>query len=169
LTHFASAALAGWMVCAACDSGSGTRAETPRAQAPKPPAPKPSATFDGQLGDTRLRVPLADLAGRVKLAAGETFKLVELGRDASSSHHAVALLDREPLHRHDTHDLLVVVVEGEGEMLIGDYTRTIGTHSIVYVPRKTVHSMRNTGKKPVIGYVMFTPPFDGKDRVPVAR
>jgi mannose-6-phosphate isomerase-like protein (cupin superfamily) len=130
---------------------------------------KPRATFDGQFGDTLLRYPLADLASRVPLAAGETFKIAELGRDEHSSHHVVALLDREPLHRHDTHDLLVVVLEGEGEMLIGDKTRTIGAHSIVYVPRHTVHSMHNTTKKPLIGYAVFTPPFDGKDRVPVTN
>lgn len=78
-----------------------------------------------------------------------------------SSHHIVALLGAEPPHRHDTHDLLVVVLEGEGEMVIGDATRPIGQHSIVYVPRHTAHSMHNTEQTPFMGYAVFTPPFDG--------
>jgi mannose-6-phosphate isomerase-like protein (cupin superfamily) len=131
-----------------------------RASAPKRP------TLNAQLGATHVSIPLEDLA-KVQLAPGQTFKIEELGRDEHSSHHIVALLDREPLHRHDEHDLLVVVLQGEGEMLIGETTVPIGRHSIVYVPRRAVHSMHNTTKKPLIGYAVFTPPFDGKDRVPV--
>ncbi len=44
-----------------------------------------------------------------------------------------------------------------------------GPHSIVYVPRRAAHSMHNTKSKPLIGYAVFTPAFDGKDRVPVAQ
>jgi len=130
---------------------------------------KREAMVDVQLGTTRLSLPVAELASRVPLAAGEKFKIAELGRDGNSSHHVVALLDREPLHRHDSHDLLVFVIAGEGEMLIGDQTKPIGAHSVVYVPRHTVHSMHNTTNKPLIGYAVFTPPFDGKDRVPVDK
>jgi mannose-6-phosphate isomerase-like protein (cupin superfamily) len=51
-------------------------------------------------------------------------------------------------------------------MKLGNYhERTIGPHSVVYVPRRTVHSMRNTKKTPLVGYAVFTPAFDGKDRV----
>jgi mannose-6-phosphate isomerase-like protein (cupin superfamily) len=131
----------------------------------KPDTKRPKAMLTAQFGGTHLTRPIADLARKLRLAPGETFKIEEVARDASSSHHVVALLDREPLHTHDTHDLLVVVLEGEGEMLIGDHTRSIAAHSIVYVPRHTVHSMHNTTKKPLVGYAIFTPPFDGKDRV----
>jgi mannose-6-phosphate isomerase-like protein (cupin superfamily) len=60
---------------------------------------------------------------------------------------------------------MVVQIKGQGEMLIGQTTRPIGPHSIVHVPRGVTHSMRNTEKTPLIGYAIFTPPFDGKDRV----
>jgi mannose-6-phosphate isomerase-like protein (cupin superfamily) len=75
------------------------------------------------------------------------------------------LRDREPLHRHDLHDLLVVVMEGYGQMRIGTEERPIGERSIVYVPRGTPHAMRNTSGQPLTGYAVFTPPFDGQDRV----
>ncbi|MBM4363934.1 MAG: cupin domain-containing protein [Deltaproteobacteria bacterium] len=94
---------------------------------------------------------------------------MELGRDAATSHHVVGLRDREPVHRHDTHDLLVVTLEGHGSMLLGSEERVVGPRSVVYVPRGVPHSMRNASGAPLYGYAVFTPPFDGKDRVPVAE
>jgi len=126
----------------------------------------PSAV-DAVLNGQRMTVPFGELATRVPLAAGENFKVVEIGRDASSSHHIVALRGREPVHRHDSHDLLVVTLEGHGSMLIGDEERAIGPRSIVYVPRAAVHAMRNLSRGVLYGYAVFTPPFDGKDRIPV--
>lgn len=124
------------------------------------------ASLDVLLGGERHTGPLAELAKGAELKPDEGFKIIEVGRDERSSHHIVALRGREPVHRHDEHDLLVYAFEGEGGMLIGDEERWIGRGSIVYVPRGTVHSMRNTSSTPMLGYAVFTPPFDGKDRVP---
>ena len=125
------------------------------------------AVVDAVLGGQRVTVPFSELAARVPLAADESFKIAELGRDGSSSHHIVALRGREPIHRHDLHDLLVVTLEGHGSMLLGEEERAIGPRSIVYVPRGAVHAMRNLSPGVMYGYAVFTPPFDGKDRVPV--
>jgi mannose-6-phosphate isomerase-like protein (cupin superfamily) len=121
--------------------------------------------LDAQFSKGRMTRPLADLIASVELAAGEAFKIVELGCDAHASHHIVALRDREPLHRRDTHDLLVFVIEGHGHMHIGDEERAIGERSIVYVPRGTPGAMRNAAQAPLTRYAVFTPAFDGQDRV----
>ena len=121
------------------------------------------------LGGQRLTEPFEQLAARVPLGPDESFKIAELGRDGSSSHHVVALRGREPVHRHDQHDLLVVTLEGHGSMLLGNEERAVGPHSIVYIPRGTVHAMRNLSGGVLYGYAVFTPPFDGKDRVPVSE
>jgi mannose-6-phosphate isomerase-like protein (cupin superfamily) len=135
-----------------------------QAEAPAPGA-LPPAVLDAIVGNQRLNRPLAELLALSLLAPTETFKITEIARDERSSHHVVSLRDAEPLHRHDMHDLLVVVLEGHGDMLLGDATHPIGQGSIVYIPRATVHSMRNATEKPLTGYAMFFPPFDGKDRV----
>ena len=127
-----------------------------------------ASALDAVLGGQRMTVPFDELVARVPLADNEDFKVVEIGRDSSSSHHIVALRGREPIHRHDTHDLLVVTLEGYGSMLLGDEERAIGPRSIVYVPRGMVHAMRNLSGEVLYGYAVFTPPFDGTDRVPVA-
>jgi mannose-6-phosphate isomerase-like protein (cupin superfamily) len=123
--------------------------------------------LDGLFEQGRLTRPLAELMATAALGAGEDFKIVELGRDAHSSHHVVSLRDRELVHRHDLHDLLVFVMQGHGHMLIGTEERAIGAQSVVYVPRGTPHAMRNASAGPIVGYAVFTPAFDGQDRVPV--
>lgn len=141
--------------------------EAPKELAPVPPPAKAKPSIYGQFGETALQIAFDDLPRLVPLAPGETFKIAEVARDATSSYHVVAMLGAEPLHKHATHDLMVVLLEGEGEMRIGQSTQPIGPRSIVHVPRDIIHSMRNTTNQPLIGYAVFTPPFDGKDRVPV--
>jgi mannose-6-phosphate isomerase-like protein (cupin superfamily) len=131
------------------------------AQAPPP------AVLDALFGDTRTTVPLAALATRATLGAGESQRVVEIARDAASSHHVVAIRDAELPHRHDHHDLLVVVLEGHGAMRIGDEERPVGQGSILWIPRGTVHAFRNTSGAPAFAYAIYLPPFDGSDRVAV--
>jgi mannose-6-phosphate isomerase-like protein (cupin superfamily) len=125
----------------------------------------PPATVDALLGSERVRIPLASLTERVPLAADQEFRVVEVGRDAGTSQHVAAIRTAETLHRHDHHDLLVVIARGYGTMRIGDQTLPVGEGSIVYVPRGTVHAFANQSGAPAVSYVVYTPPYDGVDRV----
>ena len=122
------------------------------------------AVFDGRLPEGRLSAPLSALATRATLADGEEFRVVEVGRDAASSHHVVAIRTGETPHRHDRHDLLVVMLEGHGTWRLGDETRAVGEGSILYVPRGTVHAFRNASAAPAKAWAVYFPPFDGTDR-----
>ena len=84
------------------------------------PATDPAATVDALLGGERVRIPLAALAERAPLAPEQEFRVVEVGRDAATSHHVVAIRTAETPHRHDRHELLVMIVRGHGTMRIGD-------------------------------------------------
>ena len=86
------------------------------------------------------------------------------GRDTGTSHHLVAIQTRGAA-RHDRHDLLVVIVRGHGTMRMGDAALPVGERSILYVPRGTVHAFTNQSDAPAVAYAVYTPPFDGKDRV----
>jgi mannose-6-phosphate isomerase-like protein (cupin superfamily) len=101
------------------------------------------------------------------LEAGKTFQVTELGRDAASSHHLVWIVDREQPHRHDTHDLFVVMLRGWGTIRMGAETKPLGPGSILYIPRGTPHAFTNLSGAPAASYAIYFPPFDGKDRVPV--
>ena len=127
----------------------------------------PPAVLDALLGEERMTVALEALETRAVLGAGESQRVVEVGRDAASSHHVVAIRDREVPHRHDRHDLLVVMLEGHGAMRLGDEERPVGQGSILWVPRGTVHAFRNTSDAPAVAYALYLPPFDSTDRTTV--
>ena len=132
------------------------------------PAPGPTpATLDALFPSGRLTLPLEELAAKYPLAAGKDFQVSEVGRDAATSQHVVWIVDREAPHRHDTHDLFVVMVRGFGTMRLGSESRPVGPSSILYVPRGTPHAFTNESGEPALAYAVYLPPFDGKDRVPV--
>jgi len=141
--------------------------------APKP-APRvekapPPAVLDALFPTGRKTEALAALADTEPLPSAEGFKIREIGRDKHSSHHLVWIRDRETPHRHDRHDLFVVMLRGSGMMRLGNEERPIGQGSILYVPRGTVHAFRNTSGDVAVSYAIYVPPFDGKDRIEVQR
>lgn len=130
------------------------------------PAEAPHPVMDALFGDVRTTESLAQLAALVELSDGEAFNVTDVGRDGRTSHHLVAIRDRESPHRHDTHDLLVFIIRGYGTMRIGNESRAVGEGSVLYVPRGTVHAFTNTSGEPAIAYAIYSPPFDGVDKVP---
>ena len=51
--------------------------------------------LDALVGEERITVALEELARRESLDPGESFRVVELARDAHTSHHLVWIRDRE--------------------------------------------------------------------------
>jgi mannose-6-phosphate isomerase-like protein (cupin superfamily) len=130
-----------------------------------PAADAPPAVLDALLPNGRETLPLAALAERIRLAPDEDFRVAEVGRDTGSSHHLVAIRRAEVPHRHERHDLLVVMLRGHGRMRLGAEERPVGEGSILYVPRGAVHAFRNDAPEPAIAYAVYLPAFDGRDRV----
>lgn len=149
-------------VCTIVVAGAWLHGQGPPALAAQNPPP---AVLDALFGEERMSVALEALGTRATLGAGESQRAVEIARDDASSHHVVAIRDREVPHRHDRHDLLVVILEGHGAMRLGDEERPAGQGSIFWVPRGTAHAFRNTSDSPAVAYAVYFPPFDGKDRV----
>ncbi|HSM35512.1 MAG TPA: cupin domain-containing protein [Longimicrobiales bacterium] len=132
-------------------------------------AQEDSAVIDAVFPDGRMTAQIDSLIATIELADGEDFRVVELGRTDHSSHHLVFIRDREIPHRHDRHDLLLVVLRGHGGMLQGDAERPFGEESIVFIPRGGVHALRNAASEPAVAYAVFTPAFDGQDRVDASK
>lgn len=130
-------------------------------------AKNPSPMLDGLWPEGRRTTPLDELADRAPLSPGQDFRVVEVGRDAATSHHVVSIRTRETPHRHDRHDLWVVMLRGHGTMRLGEEARPVGEGSILWVPRGTPHAFANASDAPAVAYAVYAPPFDGADRVPV--
>lgn len=130
------------------------------------PAGDPTpAMLDALYPNGRTTIALSQLASRVTLAPDETQRVIELARDAGTSQHLVAIRTQEVPHRHDRHDLLVVMLRGHGRMRIGADEQPVGEGSILYVPRGSVHAFRNEAAEPAVAFAVYVPAFDGKDRV----
>ncbi len=61
----------------------------------------------------------------------------------------------------------MVIARGYGTLRIGDRTLPVGEGSIVYVPRGTVHAFANQSGAPAVSYVVYSPPYDGVDRIEI--
>ena len=86
----------------------------------------------------------------------------------SSSFHICIPREVKP-HLHRFHTEHVMVLEGEGSMLLGDSTFTIAAGSFVIIPMGTPHAVRTTSAIPLRVLSVQAPFFDGSDRVLIDR
>jgi mannose-6-phosphate isomerase-like protein (cupin superfamily) len=131
----------------------------------EPPAKPPPAMIDTAPDRQGLAVPLEKLIETDELGPEENFKVREVFRDEDTSHHLVWLRGAESSHRHDTHALTVIILRGWGSMRIGTDRRLVGPGSVVYVPRGAVHAFHNESGAISVAYAIYSPPYDGKDRI----
>lgn len=132
------------------------------------PAPQTSPAPALDLAFTpRVEEPFATLAARVPLAPDQDFRVEEIGRSDFTSHHVGAIRKGEVFHRHDRHDQLVVLVRGHGTMRVGEEVQPVEQGSVLFLPRGVPHAFTNGGLEPAIAYLVYAPPYDGKDRVEV--
>jgi mannose-6-phosphate isomerase-like protein (cupin superfamily) len=120
-----------------------------------------------QYGSELKPIDLAKALAENPLAPNENFKMMTLGQAQSVSHHVVQIRDREGQHMHKTHDGTVVIVRGSGYLMMGNKKIELSVGDIVHIPRGAPHYFVNTGGDPAVAFVAFSPPFDGKDVVPV--
>ena len=62
--------------------------------------------------------------------------------------------DRIPLHTHPINEL-IVILEGNPEVTLGDDTREVGPGTVVFIPAGTPHRTRNASTSPVRLHAMF--------------
>jgi mannose-6-phosphate isomerase-like protein (cupin superfamily) len=103
------------------------------------------------------------------LPPGQNIGVLALGHTESCSYHLVQVRDREQPHLHATHDLAVTVLQGTGRLYIRGELRLMEAGDVAVVPRATPHYFVNTGAGPAAAFVVFAPPYDGKDQVPVEK
>jgi mannose-6-phosphate isomerase-like protein (cupin superfamily) len=129
------------------------------------PAPQIALQYGTEFKQTEIEKVLAENP----LAAGENIKMTTLGKGQGVSHHVVQVRDREKPHIHKIHDGTVVMIKGRGYLMIENRRIDLSAGDIVYIPRGAVHYFVNTAGEPAVAFVVFSPPFDGKDTLPVPK
>jgi mannose-6-phosphate isomerase-like protein (cupin superfamily) len=59
------------------------------------------------------------------------------------------------------------MVRGHGYLILGQSRLDLGAGDVFFIPRNTPHFFVNTSPQPAAAFVVFSPPFDGKDTVTV--
>ncbi len=85
--------------------------------------------------------------------------------DSLASSFLIVIHNEVKAHMHLHHSEHVVVMDGEGEMRLGDSVFVIRPKDVIFIPANTVHSAKRKGKLPLKVLSIQAPHFDGKDRV----
>lgn len=90
---------------------------------------------------------------------------VSLFSDSLSSSFLVVIPHEVKLHRHDLHSEQVYIIEGEGNMILGEKNFTVKKGDLIFIPKGTPHKVMVTSKMPMKVLSIQAPYFDGKDRI----
>jgi quercetin dioxygenase-like cupin family protein len=102
------------------------------------------------------------------VAAGQPLRADEVARTGAATWHVVQVATGESPHRHRTHDLTVLVLQGEGILTLDGARIAMRAGDAAVVPRDRPHWFTRRGAVPAVALVVFTPPLDAPDSLPVA-
>jgi mannose-6-phosphate isomerase-like protein (cupin superfamily) len=108
-----------------------------------------------------------DLKQALKAPASEEWTgpvlIKDVGGNDRVSAHLVWIKTEEKLHTHAKHDATVQLLKGRGTLWFAGHEVPMKQGDVVTITRGVVHAFRNGSKTPAAAYVVFSPPFDGKD------
>ena len=99
------------------------------------------------------------------LGQGEDLRVDDLHAGKDASLHLVQTRVGVRPHYHRDRDETVVGLRGEARMVVAGETIRVRPGVVVHVPRRMVHEARVESGAPCAVLTIFTPPFDGKDRI----
>ena len=73
----------------------------------------------------------------------------------------------EEPHIHQKSDLIVILLEGEGEINIEGEKKYVEKGDIIFIPKNKVHFFVNKGKNTALALVISSPPLQKEDYLPV--
>jgi mannose-6-phosphate isomerase-like protein (cupin superfamily) len=109
---------------------------------------------------------------------GQTSYLLLGKGDFDSANLAVTWVECGPnsqqaLHSHARIEQVYVIVQGRGEMIVGDERDMVGPGAMILVPPGTDHAIRNPNDETLVYVSAASPPFDpvgaGNWRIPPAE
>ena len=92
-----------------------------------------------------------------------------IASDSFVSSFVIFIKKEVKTHKHVSHSEHIYILDGTGEMLVGNKTFKIKKGDIVFIPKNTIHSLKVSSSIPVKVLSVQAPLFDGKDRVFVEK
>ncbi|WP_372770761.1 cupin domain-containing protein [Pseudoalteromonas sp.] len=94
----------------------------------------------------------------------ENIKVVQLASNQDASQFLIFIKKSVPLHLHKEHSEMVYIVDGEGEMQLGEKSFTIKKGDFVKIDENTPHGVTVTSQQPLKVLSTQTPEYFGKDK-----
>ncbi|MGO9555338.1 MAG: cupin domain-containing protein [Syntrophobacteraceae bacterium] len=107
-----------------------------------------------------------DILNANPLKAGEKIQMINIAQDDTVSSVLIRFAEGAEVkpHFHKTHDEIVYVIKGSGQMLVNDKWADVKPGTVHFNPMNKVHSTRNTGKDPLVVLSIYTPSMKEPDR-----
>jgi quercetin dioxygenase-like cupin family protein len=98
--------------------------------------------------------------------AYENILINEISKDSLQSNFVIWVKHSVPAHYHREHTESIYVIEGKGEMALGDKTLSLKPGDFIVIEPNTIHSVTKVkGKRPLKVLSTQAPFFDGSDRM----
>lgn len=95
----------------------------------------------------------------------DNVEIIRLATDKHASQFLIFVRQAVKNHRHLSHSETIYVLEGRGQMQLGDRQFAIGPGDFIQVPEGVVHGVRVSSDQPLKVLSVQAPEFDGTDRV----
>jgi mannose-6-phosphate isomerase-like protein (cupin superfamily) len=93
----------------------------------------------------------------------QIFSFKKLHSAAGTSTHAMRLVGRSDSRVHDHHDMTVLLFAGRADVRLAGKWHSAKAGDIIEIPRGSIYEFDQLGSEPLEGYVIYYPPYDGKD------
>lgn len=90
---------------------------------------------------------------------------VKIAGDSLCTSFIIWIKKEVKLHKHSEHSEHVYVLEGEGNMKLGNKMLKIKTGDLIFIPKNTPHKVVTTSTIPLKVLSIQSPSFDGSDRI----
>lgn len=111
---------------------------------------------------TKAQINLPKLAGE---DLKENITVKTLQHDSLSSSFLIVIKNRVPLHKHLQHAEHVYVIEGSGDMVLGNQQFEVKAGDYVFIPKNTAHAVQVHEGQILKVISIQSPYFDGSDRI----
>jgi mannose-6-phosphate isomerase-like protein (cupin superfamily) len=89
----------------------------------------------------------------------------KLTSDKNSTTFLILIKKEVKLHKHQSHSETIYVIEGTGEMRLGEKKYLIKKGDVLFIPENMPHSVKVTSDIPLKVLSVQAPEFDGTDRI----
>ena len=119
-------------------------------------------------GDTTWQIlaKVDELLEKNPLAPGEKAQMIKIAEDDTITAYLIRMGPGAELgpHVHRTHDEIEYYISGTGLLFVNDTWVPIRAGTIHFNPMGKAHGAKNTGSKPLVALIAFTPAMRETDR-----